>query len=260
MKNRIVIFIFVVEALLCSLFIVQSILYWLHPLRWGWPSEIKQRSLILIVFVFLMLLLNRWLIKNLRIREIAKIIWLFLLLATTLILGLFIILYLPKPPTVDEILVRERYSPQDISKLTACERVDKFTSIGSQKLDLGNRIVLVPSWIHESLVDVPRDILLRCFLEEMLEQESLIANSNGYNEDAIQKLHSLIFEANRLEILSNPEMMERLRIIICEKNIDSFGKLAIEYFIAANDDLPTYDYYSDTGRNKLHKEVCEEKD
>ncbi len=260
MKNRIVIFFLAIEVLLCFLFGAQSLRYWVHPLKWGWPSEIKQRGLILIVFVISMLLLNVLLIKKPKIEVISKTILLFCLFILTLIFGVFTTLYLPKPPTVDEILALEQYSSQDVSKLTVCERVRKFAAVGSQRLDLGNRTVLVPLWVHQSLEDIPRDMLLECFLAEISEQESLVDISNGYNEDATRKLHSLFFEAIRLNIVNDPEMMKRLRTIICDKNLDYFGELAIEYFIAKNDNLPMYDYYSDTGKVKLRGEICGDQD
>jgi len=211
------------------------------------------------MFVISMLFLNVLLIKNPKAGVISKTILLFCLLILTLIFGIFTTLYLPKPPTLDEILALEQYSSQDVSKLTACERVRKFTAVGNRRLSLGNRTVLVPLWMHQSLEIIPRDRLLECFLAEILEQESLVDSSNGYDEDATRKLHSLFFEANRLKIVNNPEMMERLKIAICDKNVDYFGELAIEYIIAKNDNLPTYDYYSILGREKLYKEVCGDK-
>ena len=165
-------------------------------------------------------------------------------------------LYLPKPPTVEQILMREDYSPQDVSSLTDCEKVDRFVSVGSYRIDIGNRTVLVPNWIHQSLESIPLDILIDCFQSQILMQESLIANNSKENEVPVRKLHALIFEANRLGILRHPELLNHLRIIACNESVDYFGELTLQYYIVSNNTLPAFDYYSDEGKVKLHEEMC----
>jgi len=257
MKDKILVVFFGLEIFLCVLLGVQSIRYWLDPLRWGWPQEIKQRGLILIILVVVMLLLSTILIKLSKLGINTRISVIFCIIISTLGFGLFVMLYLPKTPNIEEILKQEEYHPQDVALLTDCEKVSKFVVIGSRRLDIGNRTVLVPTWIHQSLEIIPKDILVDCFLIQTLEQESLVGNSDKFNEEVVQKLHALIFEANKLGILKHPRLANRLRVIACNKNRDYFGKLALESYIVNNNKLPAYDYYSKEGKERLYKEICD---
>lgn len=257
MKIKILYIFLGLEFFLCVLLGVQSIRYWLNPLKWGWQQEIKERSTILFIFVIIMLTLSVILIRTTKLGSTLKIVLSICLTISTLGIGLFIMLHLPKPPTSEQVLMREDYSPQDVSILTDCEKVDKFVAIGSHRLDIGNRSVLVPNWVHQSLESIPQDSLIDCFQSQMLIQESLIAIDSKDNEVPVQKLHALIFEANRLGILNDAELINQLRIVACNESIDYFGELTLQYYIVSNNTFPAYDYYSDEGKMKLHKEMCE---
>ncbi len=254
-----ILFIFLgLEALVCILLGVQSVRYWLHPLWWGWPQAIQERGLILIAFAAIMLILSVMLIKAPKLGLLAKISGLLIVIVSTLGIGLFIMLYLPIGPSIQEILKREDYSPQDVPLLTDCEKVEKFVAVGSNRMDIHHGgLVNVPTWLHQSLETIPQDVLIDCFQNQIVEQEVLINASSKSNEVAVRKLHALIFEAKRLRILRQPELLNQLRIIACNKDIDYFGKLTLEYYMASNNKVPPYDYYSDEGKARLHKEVCE---
>ena len=249
------------EAVLCTLLGVQAIRYWLHPLWWGWPQEVRERGLILITFAAIMLILSVILIKAPKLGLLAKISGFLFVIVSTLGLGLFILFYLPiSPGILQEILKQGNYSPQDVPLLTDCEKVEKFAAVGSNWLDIHHGgLVLGPTWLHQSLETIPQDVLIDCFQNQIVEQETLInANSKpNENEVAVRKLHALVFEAKRLRILSQPELLNQLRIIACNKDIDYFGRLTIEYYMISNNKVPPYDYYSDEGEARLHKEVCE---
>lgn len=257
MKKKILFIFLGLEVLVCTLLGIQSVRYWLHPLWWGWPQAIQERGLILITFATIMLILSVILIKAPKLGLLVKISGFLFVIASTLGIGLFIMLYLPKAPTAEEILKREDYSPQAVPLLTDCEKVEKFVAVGSNRLETGHGIVLVPNWLHQSLESIPKDKLVDCFQDEILEQESLIDPDNKFNEIPVRKLHALIFEAKRLGILRDPKLINHFKVIACNKNIDYFGKLVFEYYIASNNKLPAYDYHSDEGKAKLHKEVCE---
>lgn len=256
--NKKIPFIFLcLEALLCTLSGVQSVRYWLYPLRWGWPHEIQEQGLILITFAASMLILSILLIKAPKLGLLAKTSGSLFIIISTLGVGLFIMLYLPISPGIaQEILKRENYSPQDVPLLTDCEKVEKFVEVGSNWLDIHHRIVLGPTWLHQSLEKIPQDSLIDCFQEQVVEQEASINASNKPNEVAVRKLHALIFEAKRLGILRQPELLNQLRIIACNRDIDYFGELTLEYYTTSNNKAPPYDYYSDEGKEELHKEVC----
>lgn len=256
--NKKILFIFLsLETLLCTLLGVQSVRYWLYPLRWGWPSDVRGQGLILIIFAASMLILSIMLINAPKLKLSVKISGFLFIMISTLGAGLFIMLYLPiSPGIVQEMLKQEDYSPQDVHLLTDCEKIEKFAVVGSDWLDIHHRIVLGPTWLHQSLETIPQDVLIDCFHEQMIKQETSISADNKPNEIAVRRLHALIFEAKRLGILSQPKLLNQLRIIACNGDIDYFGELKIEYYITSNNKVPPYNYYSDEGKKELHKEVC----
>lgn len=255
MKNKAFTLILTMEVLLCMLLAFQSLRFWLEPARWGWPQEIRQRGLILTVFAFVMIVASLT-VKSSGITPRAKRNSTLCIIVLTLGIGLFIMLYLPKPPSVDVLLEREKYSPQDVPLQTDCEKVNKFVAIGSQRLDIGNRTVLVPAWLQSSLEMIPKENLVECFADALVEQETLINQGNGYDEEPIRKLHALVFEAKRLGILGDLALATRLGDIACNKNIDIFGKLVLESYLISHGNLPTYDYSSGEGREILFNEMC----
>jgi hypothetical protein len=204
-----------------------------------------------------MLILSIMLIKAPKFGFLGKISGFLFIIVSTLVVGLFIMLYLPiSPGVVEEILKRENYSPQDVPLLTDCEKVEKFVAIGSTRLEVRHGLVLVPTWLHQSLETIPQDVLIDCFQNQIVEQEALI-NTRKTDEKAVRKIHALIFEAKRLRILREPKLLNQLRIVACNRDIDYFGELTLEYYMASNNKVPPYDYRSDEGKASLNKEVCE---
>ena len=116
--------------------------------------------------------------------------------------------------------------------------------------------MLVPTWLHNSLESIPKDNLIECFSDQLLQQEALIRKNDKHNEEPIRRLHTLIFEANKLGILTHPALASRLKTSACNKDIDYFGKLVLESYIVSHRKVPAYDYYSEEGRERLYKEIC----
>ena len=106
------------EITLCVVLGFQALRYWVEPLQWGWPQEIKERGLILIAFALIMLFLSVMLMKLPKFKLNTKISMFFLIIISTLGFGLFIMLNLPKPPSMEEVLKQEDYYPQDVPNLT----------------------------------------------------------------------------------------------------------------------------------------------
>jgi hypothetical protein len=259
MKKKILFIFFGLETLVCTLLGIQAVRYWLHPLWWGWPREIRQQGLILITFATIMFILSVILIRAPKLGSLAEVSAFLFVIASTVGVGLFIMLYLPiSPGLIQEILKRDDYSPQDVPLLTDCEKVEKFAAVGSNWLDIDHGLVLGPTWLHQSLETIPQVTLIDCFQNQIAEQEALINISRKPNEVAVRKIHALIFEARMLRISHQPELLNRLKSIACNKDIDYFGELIIEYYqIAGNNESPTYNYYSNEGKARLYKEVCE---
>jgi hypothetical protein len=185
-----------------------------------------------------------------------RIVLMTFVLGFSLILGMFIIMYIPMSPEFEVVIAKLNIDEDRFEKLQPCEKVDIFAQIGYHFLDTGNRTVLVPKWLHTALSEIPEEIIGKCFSDELSKQLRIFQSSPRFNEVTVRKIYALAFETHVLGVQTDPSILAILKEAICNNEIDPFGSLTLDYYIAKTNAVPNYDYYSIEGREKLTGDVC----
>jgi hypothetical protein len=249
----------VMEIVLCLLLIEQAIHSSLTPFLWGWSSDIHLQSITMTLFVALMLAGTFTLLAlHSKIEGKKSLLGIITLILATAGLGSLILLYIPLPPNIDNILKKQQIDEASYSRLPDCGKVESFAEIGYQFLDMGHAVVTVPTWMHESLNEIPKEAVADCIAQVGSQQISLMQGSIARDEIPIRKMHALLFEANWLDVDDSPPILNLMHAMVCQRKYDPFVRIAPQYYIELRHGVPDFDYYSPEGSERLVAELCAE--
>jgi hypothetical protein len=141
-------------------------------------------------------------------------------------------------------------------KLAPCDQVKLFSEVAGELVSQDNNGTGEPSWMHKSLMKMPRQTLNVCFTDEMEQIVFVIESSRDFNETAVKRLYALTFEANRLQIISEPIVLDVLGTAVCTPNADPFGNLAELYYFTVHGTMPTYLDHGLDSKDRLRNEIC----
>jgi hypothetical protein len=235
---------------------------WTEPPDWGWSAPLRIKALILTAAIASLTALFIVLIRAQRIGARLKILWIISISLATFAVTLGIVSYAPRRPSLEETLAGLGLSPSAYSALDACEKVAMFAEAGYRHMDLHHRGVAVPSWMHQSLREMPMDTLIGCLASEISKQLEAVQGDSQQRENATQKVYALIFETQNLgadrgtDFLGAPELLALENIAVCLKDMDPYGDLALPFYAARFGNVPDYDYFSAEGVRRLHADLC----
>lgn len=245
-----------------SMIVVDIIsIYWMWGLWfdepiWGWSFPQKRDASILFVLmlathVILFFLWQRrqtYLYKTLMTGVISIVL---------LIVCIYVISNPPSHLPVDERLAELGINPSAYSTLPACKKINTFADVGYDHLSIEPRmLVLVPAWMDQALVDIPKDVLRDCIYRELEEQLPYLEYDNQMHEVALKKIHVLLIKAWELGIVDDPQILELENVIVCKKRDDPYGQLSLVYYVGLHGTLPSFNYFGEDGIDRLHTEVC----
>jgi hypothetical protein len=234
-----------------------AILSWFQISEWGWSLPLKVKAVILIICVLTISIVALFLIRKWVEHKIIAMVSLITLFIISGSIGIFITSYSPRRPGQEVTLKQLGISGVSIFQMSACNRVEKFADAGYQYLEgHGSPSVLLPDWFHQSLQDIPKNILVDCIKDEITKQLQDVHGDSWEREVATKKIYALLYESFRLKILDSPAILEVGNILVCQKRIDSIGRIGILYYIGQHGHPPAYDYFSDDGKAKLLADIC----
>jgi hypothetical protein len=88
----------------------------------------------------------------------------------------------------------ERIDAEYFSSLPLCEQVRLYAQIGSEYLDLGHDVVVVPKWVTDSIAEFPEGEILNCIVDEGYGQLALLKRNPEKKEEISYVVVALILK------------------------------------------------------------------
>jgi hypothetical protein len=244
----------VIDALLLR----TSLNLWFAPAPWGWSLPSKIKAIILLFFILGVLIVSIIAIVKKENKVTRKVVFVLLVSLLSLPVAIFVISYTPREALPEVALEQLGITPNSLSLMSPCERVAVFAEAGYHYLGIQQLIVLLPEWVHQSLENIPRDVLANCIKDEIMKQLTFVEGDSYQHEVAKKKIYALYYEAWRLNILDAPPILDAGNLLVCSKKIDTLGDLRFLFYIGQHGELPPYNYLSEEGKSRLYADVCEE--
>jgi hypothetical protein len=252
---------FTILILINLLWAVKAIITWFYIPKWGWSIPLKAEVVIISVFISIIILIAISLISRLVKYKVIVMVSLIILCIISGWMGVFIFShpFSPNPPRQEVTFKQLGISRASIFQMSACDRVEKFADAGYQYIDVpeySSGDVALPDWFHQSLADIPKNILISCMKDEITKQLQYVHGDSWEREVTTKKIYALLYESARLNLLDSPVILEIENIVVCQKRLDVIGTILPFYYIGQYGDTPTYNYFSDDGKARLLADVC----
>jgi len=159
--------------------------------------------------------------------------------------------------TPEDVLENLGLEEASFSRLPACEQIKVFAEVGYEFMDIEHGSVGNPSWMYDELRKNEAEVNAVCIKRHILEYISAIdQNRDLYKADSL-KIHALIYLSVSLGLVTNPDITDSLKIIVCDDQVKLHDEnFTVIYYLTQRDKLPTYVNMPD-GLDRLQEEVCQ---
>ena len=249
---------FLFQVLLFLMIGTQMLRFWFDPFAWDWPSIMHPRvfHVLLLELVAIPLFILILTVRSLKNELLVKTIALFALFVINFGLSQFLSLVDPFLIYSEPLALQQGLNAAQFDALESCERVAMFAEVASNELNVANNNTEEPFWMHEGLKKIPKETIAICLANEIEKNVFVIASTDDFNEAAVKKNYALTIEADRLQVLDRPVVLNALKIAVCTSNADPFGNLTKQYYFAVNEYVPGHYYYSRNNIERMRKEIC----
>jgi hypothetical protein len=162
----------------------------------------------------------------------------------------------PKEETPEDVLQRMQLDSQAYDKLSACQQIEIFAEVGYKFMDIDHMYVNVPKWIYESIRKHGAHVNASCIKGSILKYFTVIGENPVQQEESSLKIHALIYLASSLDLLTDQDIIDMLKLIVCERKILDSENFTVIYFLTKSRELPS----SFTGKpedlEQLQIEAC----
>jgi hypothetical protein len=141
--------------------------------------------------------------------------------------------------------------------LKPCDQVDAYGTLASQTVSPWDGSADIPVWMVTELNSIPKSTVSSCIANDINELASKIHDPSEVDEITERRMYALVFEAERLGLSGDPDLLGAIKSVVCELDADPFGRLAINYSIYTSGYSQGFDYYSKEGKAELKKMICQ---
>ena len=161
-----------------------------------------------------------------------------------------------KEKTPEEVLTEKKLDKTSFSKLSACEQVEMFAEVGYQFMDLDHMYVNVPSWVYDSIKRHEAEVNVPCIKDQILKYLANIEENPAQKKDVSLKIHALIYLSNSLDFLANPDIVNTLELLVCQKKIWAYESFIVSYYLTKSKELPSFFTGKPEDLDRLWIEEC----
>lgn len=129
---------------------------------------------------------------------------------------------------------------EKFASLPVCRQIDVYVIVGSEYLDVGHMIALVPTWMNKEISRQPSQVVANCIVERgKVLLSHLNDDPDQYEKDSF-KIHALIYKAIDLNLFDYPEVNSLIHETICDTSVFDKGVLDIFFYIRKYPSLTNY--------------------
>ncbi len=173
-----------------------------------------------------------------------------------LALGVFVLMgCTPSKPTQDEVLHGLSLDAAAYSAMPTCQQIRVYADFGAHFLDTDHMLALTPSWMDEVIESQPKDQAAQCIADEGLYRLRLLAGGLNSIEDTSRSVSALIYKANQLKLVSDPQVEQLLDAAVCRNRLNYESSLVLIYYYGKFKQPPPYAAESDV-LQRMRSDLC----
>ncbi len=180
----------------------------------------------------------------------------FLLLILLAALSTSLISCSQKEKTPEDVLAEVKIDKSSFHKLSACQQIKVFAEVGYQFMDIDHMYVNVPSWMFDSINNHGAQVNATCIKEQILKYLADIDQNQTQKKEASLKVHALIYLSDKLDLLTNEDIVNTIELTICQKKIWDYESFIVTYYLTKSNQLPSYFSGKPEDLNRLWIEEC----
>jgi hypothetical protein len=162
----------------------------------------------------------------------------------------------PQPPLdTSQTLGAMGLNDATFSQFTTCRQIRILADVGSQHLDFDHGIVMVPAWMDTAIENQPRRQVAECISQEGSYRLALLRAHLSSTENTSFSIHALAYEAERLGLLEDVQVMSLLRSAVCDSNLEDEFALALRLYVGVKGKAPDYVGEQDASTRMRH-DLC----
>ncbi len=158
--------------------------------------------------------------------------------------------------TPEELLKIMDLDEKSYSQFTPCEQINTFAEVGYQFMDVEHMYVNLPSWVYDTIREHGMEINAACINRQISRYLAAIDENPTVYKDTSLKIHSLIYLSISLDLLTNLDIINALRTVVCEKKILDYENFTVTYFLTKANQLPSYFLGKPEDLDRLWVEAC----